>query len=108
MLDLSPEKLIVLLAVATIVLGPDKLPTAARNLAHGLARARKLAASLTDPITTTLVGPVKVGIAGPLESGMERPRQRTDDAVAELRSSIASHSLPEATRQQPVDRSPGA
>ena len=54
MLDLSPEKLMVLLAVGLMVLGPNRLPVAARTLARGLARARQLTASISDPIRANL------------------------------------------------------
>lgn len=86
MLDLSPEKLIVLLAVGLVVLGPNKLPGAARGLAHGLARARRLASALTDPISTSFAEPVRAHLA--------EPRRAVDDAVAVLRSTITNHPLP--------------
>jgi Sec-independent protein translocase protein TatA len=60
MLDLSPEKLMVLLAIGVIVLGPNRLPEAARTLARGLARARQLTATLNDPIRANLAEPTRV------------------------------------------------
>jgi Sec-independent protein translocase protein TatA len=60
MLDLSPEKLMVLLAVGLMVLGPNRLPKAARTLARGLARARQLTATLDDPIRAHLAEPTRV------------------------------------------------
>lgn len=95
MLDIGPEKLIMLLTIGLIVLGPNKLPSAARGLAHGLARARRMAAELTDPLTTTVVEPLKAGLA--------EPRQSLDHAVAELRSTIANHPLPGAAGPAPPD-----
>ena len=97
MFDLSPDKLIVVLTVAMVVLGPDKLPAAARSLAHGLARARRLASTLSEPITSTLAEPVRAGLA--------EPRKALDDAVADLRSAIASHPLPDGTIQPSPDPS---
>lgn len=72
MFDLSPEKIMALLAVGLVVLGPQRLPTAARSLAHGMAKARQLAASLTDPVQTRLA----------------EPRQHLESAVAELRGTV--------------------
>ena len=102
MLDISPEKLIMLLTVGLIVLGPNKLRAAARGLAHGLTRARRMAATLTDPITTTLVEPLKASLAEPLGTELIDPRRSIDRAVAELRSTIANHPLPGAVGQAPA------
>jgi Sec-independent protein translocase protein TatA len=57
MLDLSPEKIMALLAVGLVVLGPHRLPTAARSLAQGLAKARRLAETLTQPVHASLAEP---------------------------------------------------
>lgn len=46
MLSLSPEKLLVLLVVALIVLGPDKLPQVARKLGAAWGDLRRLRAKL--------------------------------------------------------------
>jgi Sec-independent protein translocase protein TatA len=70
MLDLSPEKLMVLLLVAVVVLGPHRLPATARTLASGLVRARRLAGSLTQPVHDTL----------------QEPRRILNDALADLRT----------------------
>lgn len=97
MLDISPEKLTMLLVVGLVVLGPNKLPAAARSLAHGLARARRLAATLTEPITTTIADPLRTSVQEPLQATLAEPRQALQGAVAELRSTIANHPIPEAT-----------
>ena len=82
MLDLSPEKLMVLLVAAVVILGPHRLPETARALAGGLVRARRLAHSLTEPVHDTL----------------QEPRRILNDALADLRTST-----------QPVpDRPPAA
>lgn len=73
MFDLSPEKLVALLAVGLVVLGPQRLPAAARSLATSLTRMRKLAHSLTDPI----------------QSSLAEPRQAVQGLVSEARSSLA-------------------
>ncbi|HLI53826.1 MAG TPA: twin-arginine translocase TatA/TatE family subunit [Acidimicrobiales bacterium] len=73
MLDLSPEKLLVLLTVGMIVLGPNRLPTAARGLAQGLVAARRLAAGLTDP----------------LHASLAEPRRAFEETIADVKSVIA-------------------
>lgn len=106
MLDLSPEKLIVLLAVGLVVLGPNKLPAAARSLAHGLARARRLAATLTQPISTLaepivaeFTEPLRSGLTEPFKESLAQPRQAMDQALGDLRASIANHRLPGSAEQ---------
>ncbi len=42
MFDIGPEKLLLILAVAFIVLGPKELPTAARSVGSALRRLRAL------------------------------------------------------------------
>lgn len=87
MLDLSPEKLMVLLSVGLLVLGPNKLPAAARSLAHGLARARRLAATLTDPVTSNLAEPVRANFTEPLKTGLVDPLRVS--VVEPLRAGLA-------------------
>jgi Sec-independent protein translocase protein TatA len=72
MLDLSPEKLMVLLLVAVVILGPHRLPATARTLACGLVRARRLAHSLTEPVHDSL----------------QEPRRILNDALADLRTTM--------------------
>jgi sec-independent protein translocase protein TatB len=110
MLDLSPEKLLVLLAVGIVVLGPDKLPRAARSLARGISRARSLAAHLSEPIaamaepvTTNVTEPLKYGLVEPVKAGMAQPRRDLDETVERLRSTIAAHPLPETTSTPQTD-----
>ena len=114
MLDLSPEKLMMLLAVGLVVLGPNKLPAAARGLAHGLARARGLAATLTDPLAATLAEPVRTHLTEPLraelveplQSSLAEPRRVMDTAIADLRTTIANHPLPGSTQSPALPTNP--
>lgn len=113
MLDLSPEKLVVLLAIGLVVIGPNKLPAAARGLAHGLARARRLAATLTQPITTLaepmvaeVTEPLRTGLTGPFKESLAQPRQAFDQALGDLRASIANHPLPGSTEQPAIPADP--
>lgn len=72
MLDLSPEKMMALMVIGLVVLGPQRLPQAARALARGLARARRLAEALTQPLQETL----------------SEPRRSVEAAMAEVRGAI--------------------
>ncbi len=47
---LSPEKLILVLAIALVVLGPKKLPEVAKSLGRGLQEFRRASDSLRDEV----------------------------------------------------------
>src|SRR5579875_668015 len=53
MLSLSPEKLFIVLIVALVLLGPDKLPKLARQLGAGWAEVREVVPEL--PSTQEIV-----------------------------------------------------
>jgi sec-independent protein translocase protein TatB len=72
MFDLSPDKLLVLLALGLVVLGPNRLPVAARALATGLSQARRLAHGLTQPV----------------QESLGEPRQAVDGILADLRTAV--------------------
>lgn len=68
MFDLSPEKLLLLGAIALMVMGPERLPKAARNAARVLSQLRNASMSMTSEVRDALA----------------EPRQVIDDAVSEL------------------------
>ena len=68
MLDLSPEKIFVIAIFAIVVLGPDRLPRAARSLARVLHQLRTASGSLQAEMRDALA----------------EPRQVLNDAVGDL------------------------
>lgn len=81
MLDVSPEKLLALFAVALVVLGPQRLPGAARGLGRGLSTARRLAQGLTQP----------------LHDSLAEPRRAAESALSDVRygiSGVAANARP--------------
>jgi sec-independent protein translocase protein TatB len=52
--DLDPVKLLLIAVVALIVLGPDKLPTAARKASSLLGDLQRMRASLHDEVQSTV------------------------------------------------------
>lgn len=57
MLDLSPDKLLMLAVVALVVLGPNRLPQAARTLGRLIGQLRAMSSSLQDEVREALHDP---------------------------------------------------
>ena len=53
----GPEKLILLFVIALIVLGPNRLPQAARTLGHLMGEFRRMSGSLQDEVKDALADP---------------------------------------------------
>jgi sec-independent protein translocase protein TatB len=56
-LDLSPEKLFMLAALALVVLGPNRLPGAARSIGRVVGQLRAMSASLQTEVREALHDP---------------------------------------------------
>lgn len=56
-MNLDPEKVLVLLVIALLVLGPDRLPRAARTLGKGLAEVRRYTSSFQAEVNQVLAEP---------------------------------------------------
>jgi sec-independent protein translocase protein TatA len=50
--NLDPEKLLMLLTVAMVVIGPQRLPQAARSLGRGLAEVKRYRSLLQSELTS--------------------------------------------------------
>ena len=57
MLDLSPDKLLMLAVVALVVLGPNRLPGAARTLGRFIGQMRAMSSSLQEEVRDALGEP---------------------------------------------------
>lgn len=68
MFDLSPEKILLLGIIALVVLGPDRLPGAARRAGQFLTQMRQMSSGLQEEMRTAL----------------EEPRQALEEARQEL------------------------
>jgi sec-independent protein translocase protein TatB len=53
----GPEKLILLFVIALIVLGPNRLPQAARTLGHLMGELRRMSGGLQDEVKEALADP---------------------------------------------------
>ncbi len=57
MFNVGPEKLLLLLVIALLVLGPTKLPDAARSLGRALGEFRKVSGRLQTEVRDALADP---------------------------------------------------
>jgi sec-independent protein translocase protein TatA len=60
MFDIGPEKLLMILAVALVFLGPKKLPDMARSIGKGLREFRNASAGIREEISAQLETPEEV------------------------------------------------
>ena len=56
-MNLSPEKMLVIAVLALLVLGPNRLPTAARSAGRALAQLRRLSADMQSELRGALAEP---------------------------------------------------
>ena len=61
-MSLGPAELLVILIVGLLVLGPQKLPDAARQAARGLGQLRRLQATVRDEVMGGLVDDPPAGV----------------------------------------------
>ena len=91
MLDIGPEKLIVVLAVAMAVLGPQGIPKVARGLGRARAEIRRLTADVPPDALNALTNPrgaLLDAVSGPREMIAETvsaPRLALADAIADFK-----------------------
>lgn len=75
MLNFSPEKIVFLLVVALVVLGPQRLPGAARSMGKLLGNLRQLTGNLQNEMNTALAEPREVLRGTVNEMGLDDLRQ---------------------------------
>ncbi|MGH9056774.1 MAG: twin-arginine translocase TatA/TatE family subunit [Acidimicrobiales bacterium] len=91
MLDLSPEKLLVVVVVALAVLGPQGITRAARGLGRARAELRRLTADVHPDTLNALTNPRAAlldAVSGPREmvaEAVSEPRLALADAIAEFK-----------------------
>jgi Sec-independent protein translocase protein TatA len=83
MFDLSPEKIVVFLVIALVVLGPGRVVEAGRALGRARAQLRQLTSSLPPDAVKLIRDP-----QGTLFDVLAEPRQAISDAAASVRQSV--------------------
>jgi Tat protein translocase TatB subunit len=98
LVSIDPEKLLFIFVIAVLVLGPERLPQAARTLGRGLAEIRKYTSGFQSEVRQVLAEPKAIIDAAVREADLrtDRPRTngagtpRTDDGVPSAGSASAA------------------
>lgn len=80
MVGIDPEKLFVLFVIALVVLGPERLPQAARALGRGMAHLRRYSALVRAEVDDVLAEPRAIIHSAAREVEMEQGPQRLRDS----------------------------
>lgn len=87
MFDISPDKLVVVLVIALVVLGPSRLAEAARAVGRLRAQLRQLTSGLPPEAAKVIRDP-----HGALWDALAAPRQTMAEAADAVRQSVTPHS----------------
>jgi sec-independent protein translocase protein TatB len=102
MLNFSPEKLLLVALIAMIVLGPSRLPQAARTLGRLMAELRRMSAGFQDEVRDAIAEPTEAFHSAIADF---RPAMNVRSSVRDVISTTfappaaASGSLPPASQE---------
>lgn len=82
MLNFSPEKLFLVGVIALIVLGPNRLPQAARTLGRFVTQVRRMSASFQEEVRDALADPTDAVSSAVAEFRVPDIRRSVRDAVS--------------------------
>ena len=82
MLNFSPEKLFLVGVIALIVLGPHRLPQAARGLGRFMAQVRRMSASFQEEVRDALAEPTSAVTSAVKDFRVPDVRRSVREAVA--------------------------
>jgi Sec-independent protein translocase protein TatA len=84
MLDISPDKIVVFLVIAFVVLGPGRLGEVARALGRARAHLRQLTSGLPPDAAKLIRDPRRA-----LLDVLDEPQQVMEDAMGAIKEAIA-------------------
>ncbi len=94
MLDLSPDKLLMLAVVALVVLGPNRLPGAARTLGRFVGQMRSMSSSLQSEVREALHDPEDAFTSAIAEFRPSQVRRNVRRAVTDTLAPFTAASAP--------------
>ena len=101
MLNIGPQELIVILIIALLVVGPQRLPELSRQIGKGLREFRKIQDDVKDMVKLDLDAPdpTPSPVRSPTVPGVDRtPTTATDPALPEDPATTPPASNGEAVR----------
>jgi sec-independent protein translocase protein TatB len=103
-LDLTPEKILVLGVLALVVLGPNRLPGAARTLGRVMGQLKTMSASFQSEVRDALHEPTEA-----FESAFgEFDLGRVGNVGQTVRRAVTSTLIPTETPEAPVQPGPAS
>jgi Tat protein translocase TatB subunit len=105
MLNIGPQELLIILVIALIVVGPQRLPALGRSIGRGLRELRKAQDEVKRTIQVNLDDEPPNGRSGARPTGGVRPAGAADGRAAapSAAASAASDSTPTASEPLPPD-----
>lgn len=103
MLNFSPEKLVFVGIIALLVLGPHRLPQAARTLGRFVAEMRRMSLSFRSEVSDALAEPRDAFSSAVSELGLTDVRRSLNDGFTGLHDSVNNAFLGESSNPSTPD-----
>ena len=103
MFNFSPEKLFLVAIIALVVLGPHRLPHAARNLGRFMAQLRHMSSSFQDEVRGALSEPVDAFNSA---LGDFRPHDVPRSVRQAITNTLTTPSAPSSSASSPSSAAP--
>ncbi len=88
MFDLSFFEIMVIAVVALIVIGPEKLPSVARNLGRFAGKAQRYISQIKEEVNREVRFDELKSLQGEIAAGVNKAKAGLEDEVGELKSSF--------------------
>jgi sec-independent protein translocase protein TatB len=95
--NFSPEKLLLVGIIAMVVLGPHRLPQAARGLGKLVSEMRRMSSSFQSEVSDALAEPRDALTSAVSELGLTDVRRSLNDGITGLHNGITDTVLGEPT-----------
>jgi Tat protein translocase TatB subunit len=102
MLNIGPQELLIILVIALIVVGPQRLPALGRSIGRGLRELRKAQDEVKRTIQVNLDDEPPNGRSGARPTGRVRPTAAADGHAADPITTAGAAVRPHTTASEPL------